>query len=120
VHSGERAGRPFIGDALTTPIVQTSTYSFKNTQQASGCSDVRSQVVAMCQFRAVSSECFECWPGDGLATDQHLIGALLVLRRQERDAWTVCLWLAFGSCMSISSQFALWPVPPVLSQTGEF
>ncbi|KAL6747628.1 cystathionine gamma-synthase [Haematococcus lacustris] len=33
VHAGERAGRPQIADALTTPIVQTSTYWFKNTQQ---------------------------------------------------------------------------------------
>ncbi len=33
VHGGERAGRPSIRDALTTPIVQTSTYWFENTQQ---------------------------------------------------------------------------------------
>ena len=29
VHAGEREGRPRVADALTTPIVQTSTYSFK-------------------------------------------------------------------------------------------
>lgn len=33
VHAGERSGRPDIADALTTPIVQTSTYWFANTQQ---------------------------------------------------------------------------------------
>lgn len=33
VHGGERSGRPRVSDALTTPIVQTSTYSFKNTAE---------------------------------------------------------------------------------------
>lgn len=33
VHAGERAGRPQMSDALTTPIVQTSTYWFHNTQE---------------------------------------------------------------------------------------
>lgn len=33
VHGGEREGRPRISDSLTTPIVQTSTYSFRNTQE---------------------------------------------------------------------------------------
>ncbi len=33
VHGGERAGRPRVSDSLTTPIVQTSTYTFENTQQ---------------------------------------------------------------------------------------
>lgn len=33
VHGGERGGRPSIRDALTTPIVQTSTYFFENTAQ---------------------------------------------------------------------------------------
>lgn len=31
VHAGERGGRPKVSDSLTTPIVQTSTYFFKNT-----------------------------------------------------------------------------------------
>lgn len=33
VHAGERSGRPRVADALTTPIVQTSTYWFNNTQE---------------------------------------------------------------------------------------
>ncbi|GLC37442.1 cAMP-dependent protein kinase regulatory subunit Cgs1 [Pleodorina starrii] len=33
VHGGERAGRPRVADALTTPIVQTSTYHFRNTAE---------------------------------------------------------------------------------------
>jgi len=33
VHGGEREGRPRISDSLTTPIVQTSTYTFRNTQE---------------------------------------------------------------------------------------
>lgn len=33
VHAGERAGRPRVSDALTTPIVQTSTYTFTDTAQ---------------------------------------------------------------------------------------
>lgn len=31
VHAGERTGRPAVHDSLTTPIVQTSTYFFKDT-----------------------------------------------------------------------------------------
>ena len=30
VHAGEREGRPRVADSLTTPIVQTSTYSFRS------------------------------------------------------------------------------------------
>jgi len=33
VHSGEREGRPSVSDSLTTPIVQTSTYWFRDTQE---------------------------------------------------------------------------------------
>ncbi len=33
VHGGEREGRPRVSDALTTPIVQTSTYWFRDTQE---------------------------------------------------------------------------------------
>jgi len=33
VHAGERKGRPRIYDSLTTPIVQTSTYHFKDTEE---------------------------------------------------------------------------------------
>lgn len=33
VHAGERGGRPRVSDSLTTPIVQTSTYRFVNTQE---------------------------------------------------------------------------------------
>ncbi|CAD7704374.1 unnamed protein product [Ostreobium quekettii] len=33
VHGGERAGRPRVSDSLTTPIVQTSTYTFKDTAE---------------------------------------------------------------------------------------
>lgn len=33
VHGGERSGRPRVADALTTPIVQTSTYWFRNTAE---------------------------------------------------------------------------------------
>lgn len=33
VHSGERGGRPSVRDALTTPIVQTSTYFFNSTAE---------------------------------------------------------------------------------------
>ncbi len=33
VHGGERDGRPRVSDALTTPIVQTATYRFRDTQE---------------------------------------------------------------------------------------
>lgn len=33
VHGGERGGRPRVSDSLTTPIVQTSTYTFQDTAQ---------------------------------------------------------------------------------------
>jgi len=33
VHGGERGGRPRVSDALTTPIVQTSTYHFRDTEE---------------------------------------------------------------------------------------
>ena len=33
VHGGEREGRPRVSDALTTPIVQTATYWFRDTQE---------------------------------------------------------------------------------------
>lgn len=33
VHAGERGGRPRTADSLTTPIVQTATYTFKNTAE---------------------------------------------------------------------------------------
>jgi cystathionine gamma-synthase len=33
VHSGEREGRPRVSDSITTPIVQTSTYWFRDTQE---------------------------------------------------------------------------------------
>jgi cystathionine gamma-synthase len=33
VHGGEREGRPRVSDALTTPIVQTSTFWFRDTQE---------------------------------------------------------------------------------------
>ncbi len=38
VHGGENHGRlrPGVADALTTPIVQTSTYTFHNTEQLIG------------------------------------------------------------------------------------
>ena len=31
--SGERGGRPRVSDSLTTPIVQTSTYTFKDSEE---------------------------------------------------------------------------------------
>ena len=31
--TGERGGRPRVSDSLTTPIVQTSTYHFKDTEE---------------------------------------------------------------------------------------
>lgn len=33
VHGGERAGRPRVSDSLTTPIVQSATYTFKDTAE---------------------------------------------------------------------------------------
>jgi cystathionine gamma-synthase len=33
VHGGEREGRPRVSDSITTPIVQTSTYWFRDTQE---------------------------------------------------------------------------------------
>ncbi len=33
VHGGEREGRPRVSDSLTTPIVQTSTFWFRDTQE---------------------------------------------------------------------------------------
>lgn len=29
IHAGEREGRPRVADSLTTPIVQTATYTFR-------------------------------------------------------------------------------------------
>lgn len=33
VHGGEREGRPRVSDSLTTPIVQTATYTFRDTEE---------------------------------------------------------------------------------------
>eukprot|EP00271_Cylindrocystis_brebissonii_P014189 TRINITY_DN35459_c0_g1_i1.p1 TRINITY_DN35459_c0_g1~~TRINITY_DN35459_c0_g1_i1.p1 ORF type:complete len:536 (-),score=68.88 TRINITY_DN35459_c0_g1_i1:1020-2627(-) len=33
VHAGERSGRPSVADSLITPIVQTATYYFKDTDE---------------------------------------------------------------------------------------
>lgn len=33
VHGGEREGRPRTSDSLTTPLVQTATYTFRNTAE---------------------------------------------------------------------------------------
>ena len=33
MHAGEKEGRPRVADSLTTPIVQTSTYTFRNTAE---------------------------------------------------------------------------------------
>jgi len=33
IHGGERGGRPKVSDSLTTPIVQTSTYTFRDTAE---------------------------------------------------------------------------------------
>ncbi len=33
VHAGEREGRPRVSDSLTTPIVQTATFWFRDTQE---------------------------------------------------------------------------------------
>jgi cystathionine gamma-synthase len=33
VHGGERLGRPRVSDCLATPICQTSTYTFQNTEE---------------------------------------------------------------------------------------
>ena len=33
VHNGERGGRPRVSDSLTTPVVMTSTYWFKDTEE---------------------------------------------------------------------------------------
>jgi cystathionine gamma-synthase len=33
VHGGERGGRPRVGDSITTPIVQSATYWFRDTQE---------------------------------------------------------------------------------------
>ena len=33
VHGGEREGRPRVADSLTTPIVQTATFWFRDTQE---------------------------------------------------------------------------------------
>jgi cystathionine gamma-synthase len=33
VHGGERGGRPRVSDSLTTPIVQTATFWFRDTQE---------------------------------------------------------------------------------------
>ncbi|TYG62696.1 hypothetical protein ES288_D07G252500v1 [Gossypium darwinii] len=33
VHAGERLGRGIVTDAITTPVVNTATYFFKNTQE---------------------------------------------------------------------------------------
>lgn len=33
MHGGERGGRPRVSDSLTTPIVQSSTYTFKDTAE---------------------------------------------------------------------------------------
>ena len=33
MHAGERAGRPVVADSLTTPLVQTATYHFRDTAE---------------------------------------------------------------------------------------
>ena len=33
IHAGERGGRPRISDTVTTPIVQTATFTFRNTAE---------------------------------------------------------------------------------------
>ncbi|HXZ85304.1 MAG TPA: hypothetical protein VEI82_07420, partial [Myxococcota bacterium] len=33
VHGGEREGRPRVTDSLTTPVVQSATYWFRDTQE---------------------------------------------------------------------------------------
>ena len=33
MHGGERGGRPSVADSLTTPVVQTATYSFRDTAE---------------------------------------------------------------------------------------
>jgi cystathionine gamma-synthase len=33
VHGGEREGKPRVSDSITTPIVQSATYSFRDTQE---------------------------------------------------------------------------------------
>jgi cystathionine gamma-synthase len=33
VHGGEREGRPRVSDALTTPVAQTATFWFRDTQE---------------------------------------------------------------------------------------
>ena len=42
VHAGERGGRPNVADSLTTPIVQTATFTFK--YGPAPCSTVRHKV----------------------------------------------------------------------------
>jgi O-acetylhomoserine/O-acetylserine sulfhydrylase-like pyridoxal-dependent enzyme len=33
VHGGEREGKPRVGDSITTPIVQSATFWFRDTQE---------------------------------------------------------------------------------------
>jgi O-acetylhomoserine/O-acetylserine sulfhydrylase-like pyridoxal-dependent enzyme len=52
--SGERGGRPCLTDSLTTPIVQTATYTFKDTAQ------LIAFQVKKARFRSLSVHFREC------------------------------------------------------------
>ena len=46
VHAGEREGRPRVADSLTTPIVQTATYTFRLTERSA--IHPRTQMIILC------------------------------------------------------------------------
>ncbi|KDD72485.1 Cys/Met metabolism PLP-dependent enzyme, partial [Helicosporidium sp. ATCC 50920] len=90
VHGGERAGRPRVSDSLTTPIVQTATYTFRNTEE----------LVAYQEGRFGSYE----YGRYGNPTSRAVEEKLCALERAED-----CLVSASGMCAATTLLLALVP-----------
>lgn len=90
VHSGEKTGRAIVTDAIATPIVQTSTYTFKNT----------AELIAFQEGRHRSYE----YGRYGNPTTQVAEEKISALERAETT-----LLLASGMCATTTMMLALVP-----------
>lgn len=90
VHSGEKTGRVIVTDAIATPIVQTSTYTFKNT----------AELIAFQEGRYTSYE----YGRYGNPTTQVAEEKISALERAETT-----LLLASGMCATTTMMLALIP-----------
>lgn len=90
VHSGEKTGRAIVTDAIATPIVQTSTYTFKNT----------AELIAFQEGRHKSYE----YGRYGNPTTQVAEEKISALERAETT-----LLLASGMCATTTMMLALVP-----------